>query len=178
MRGWQTLKLLCVVTVAALSAGCIGLRTEITRERQLLEIDRGYAQMSLDQGAAIAMRAMMAPENSMLSRPEGEYIGGEQAAKAFPPATLGSTDKLYWEPEKAWVSADDNLAVTTGRFVRQVNGGQREQGRYVSVWKRDINDAWRSDLTLMNNDAPAFAAVPLPAAPFITPTPIPAPRPR
>jgi hypothetical protein len=168
-----------------LMSGCIGMRTEITRERGLLAADKAFAQMSLDQGASVALTAMMAPNNSMLARPEGEYIGAAQAAAAYPAPFAGAQDVLYWDPDRAWISADDTLGVTSGRFVRTRNGIAREQGRYVTVWRRDEAGAWKADLALSNNDAPGVASSlpltqgptgPLPA-PYTWPQQSPAPTP-
>jgi hypothetical protein len=181
--GW-----LAVMLGAALLSGCVMLRSEITRERSLLQADKGFAQMSLQQGPAAALAAMMGPDNSMLARPEGEYIGAAQAAAAYPDPGFGQQDVLYWEPDRAWISADDGLGVTSGRFVRTRNGVAREQGRYVTVWRRDAAGDWRAELALSNNDAPGVGQTPAPYtwpspspapthAPYTWPTPTPAPTP-
>lgn len=149
-HGWM------FAALALAMAGCTSLRTEITKERSLLEADRRYAEMSVQQGAGVAMAAMLSPQTSMLSRPEGEYLGAAQAAQAFPNRP-GQGDVLYWEADKAWIAADDNLGVTTGRFVRTLNGAQIEQGRYVTIWRRDAGGSWKAELALSNNDTPAPA---------------------
>lgn len=173
------------VAVLAIS-GCASLRTEISRERSLLDADKRYAEMSVEQGASATMQAMMAPQTSMLARPEGEYLGAGQAAQAFP-LRPGQGDVLYWEADKAWVSADDNLGVTTGRYVRTQNGVQIEQGRYATVWRRDAVGDWKAELALANIDAPRAPPPPppvttappksQPSPPSSTPSPRPQPAP-
>ncbi len=171
----KPLRVLGLVACVALVGGCASLmRTEISKERALLEVDRAFAQIALEQGGAAAMRAMMAPTASMLSRREGEYIGADQAALAYPaPAAPSDQDVIYWGPEKAWVSGDESLGVTTGRYVRMENGAQREQGRYSSVWRRDEQGQWRAELALLGDDTP-----PPPPVIGARPAPLPAPPPR
>lgn len=176
MRVTKALKLLVLVGCTAAISGCTTLlRTEISKERSLLEADRAFAQSALTQGGAAAMRTMMATTASMLARKEGEYIGADQAALAYPTPAGTDQDVIYWSPEKAWVSGDDSLGVTTGRFVRTLNGVQREQGRYSTVWRRDAQGSWRAELALLGDDTPP----PPPAPPVVTrpTTPPPTPTP-
>jgi hypothetical protein len=182
-EAWRRVARAGVLALAGLSlAACAGMRTEISKERSLLEADRAFAKMSLDQGAPAAMRAMLSPAGSMLSRPEGEYIGPDQAARAFPaPGAGGDSDVLYWDPDKAWISADDTLGVTTGRFVRTIDGVQQEQGRYVTIWRRTSSVSglsWKAELSMINTDAPITPPQTAPPAPTPPTAPAPAPAPR
>lgn len=150
--GWRAAM---AATLMAAVAGCTGMRSEISKERSLLVADRAYAQQSLDEGAPAAFRAMMAPEGSILARPQGEFLGAELAARAFTTNASPDADVIYWDPDRVWISADDTMGVTSGRFVRTLNGENTEQGRYVTVWRRDQDGAWKADLSMANNDTPA-----------------------
>ncbi len=55
---------------------------------------------------------------------------------------------LEWTPDGGHGSMSGDLAVTTGRFTVKAGGELVDQGRYVTVWRKDAAGALKAVMDL------------------------------
>ena len=70
--------------------------------------------------------------------PGGGRVGGSVVETA---RTRGA--RLAWAPEAGRVSARGDMGWTWGTSNYTAPDGTRSQGRYVSIWTRDVEGNWR-----------------------------------
>jgi hypothetical protein len=144
---------------ASLLSGCASLQPEVTTQMSLLEADRAFARLVSEQGVKAAFAQTMDPAEGMVVRPGAAFVGAGQIQ-----ANIGQ-------------GGQSDLGVTTGRFVRLVNGAEAAQGRYVIVWRKDGAGAWRGLLDMQLED-PRYVIAPPPPPVVAPPSPAPKPKPR
>jgi ketosteroid isomerase-like protein len=106
---------------------------------ELLSVERAFAHLSGERGAAAAFAAYMAPEAVELGSGAPKR-GRDLIVTALQPKP-GSTFTLNWEPEEASVAASGDLGYTWGHytFVSTPEGkpATTEHGKYLTIWRRD-----------------------------------------
>jgi hypothetical protein len=114
----------------------------------LLAADRAFAKLSATKGWGFAVLATAANDARLLG-PGGEQIYGRaQALRSLARPIPGT---LNWEPETASVSADSKLGWTDGHWQRIWKGG-KVSGRYLSVWAKARNGAWKVQASISATD--------------------------
>ncbi len=82
-------------------------------------------------------------------------IEGKQAIREFVTGSLSIPGfRISWEPGDAVVSPSGDMGYTTGRnhvTMPDANGALRtEDGRYVTVWRREPDGTWRCVIDIWN----------------------------
>jgi ketosteroid isomerase-like protein len=134
-------RLVCVLIAAV---GCAHVDAEAAR-RSLLQADADFDRAVAERGVeawveAFAEDAAMFPRNQPLVRGH-EKIRAEMAALGDPrkaPPDL----KVRWKPLGAQVSADGTLGWTWGN-AHLVSTQGEQRAKYVTVWRRAPNGAWK-----------------------------------
>lgn len=157
---------------ALLLSGCASLQPEVTAQLSLLEADRAFARLVAEQGVKAAFTQTMDPVDGMVVRPGASFTGAAQIQANV--GQGGMSEQLFWQADKSHLARSADLGVTSGRFVRVINGVETAQGRYVIVWRKDAAGQWRGLIDL-NVDDPRYVIVPPP--PVVTPSPAP-PKPK
>jgi ketosteroid isomerase-like protein len=126
-----------------------------------MQADRDFAAMSAKDGLKAAFLAYMDPA-------DGEFIGPGSVVKSAAKVADGFSQSppgfaIEWAPDGGHGSASGDLAVTTGRYTIKAGADTLEQGRYVTVWRKDAVGALKAVMDLGVAD-PA-------AAPATTPDP-------
>ena len=92
--------------------------------------------------------------------------GGEAIRKTFAAMTSAPGFSLSWTPTKAEVGASGDIGYTAGTY-QSTMGGVAEKGKYVTVWKKQADGAWKVTEDIFNADeapkAPAGTHVLMPA---------------
>ena len=135
---------------------------------ELLAADRAFAAMAQAQGVPAAF-AEYAAADAILMR-NGEPVQGA-AAVAGAHARWPQGARLQWAPAGGDVSERGDMGWTWGRSTFTGADGVAHAGRYVSVWKRDLEGHWRFAF-----DAPIEGAAAAPARATPAPNPAPAPH--
>jgi len=69
---------------------------------------------------------------------------------------------LSWQPTKVGVSADGDLGYTTGLYQLKLTGPKgkpvSDQGKYLTVWKKQADGSWRVVADTFNSDLPPAGA--------------------
>jgi len=145
--------LLCAFALA----GCMPRVDVEAEKRALLEADRAFAQATKERGlngwlAGFAENGVMLPPNAPLT--EGRAALRERMARA-----LGYPGySLTWQPLRAELSRSGDLGYTLGRFEASVTrNGERvvlQRGKYVSVWRKQKDGAWKVEVDISNPGDP------------------------
>lgn len=114
----------------------------------LLAADRAFAKLSATKGWGFAVIAT-ATNDARLIGPGGEQIFGRAQALRSMARPIPGT--LSWQPETAFVSADSKLGWTDGRW-QQILKGSKVSGRYLSVWAKAKNGAWKVQASINTTD--------------------------
>lgn len=150
------LKLSHLLPIALLAAGCASkpkgqpLGSE-RAARELYETDAAFARMSMQRGTRAAYEFYTTPVSVQLP-PVGEPIRGTQAILDAVTGPPGST--MNWHPENAEVAMSGEVGWTWGTYEYRGNDPQGRPvvnaGRYVTIWRRRLDGAWRVAVDIGN----------------------------
>ena len=125
------------VMVAMACIGCAGRKaagpviSPQERSRALYEVDRQFARLAAEQGAARAFQ-QYADGQSLRLNPVGPNVVGRDALVAeLRDLPAGG---LTWVPRFAEAAVSGELGWTWGDYVVRGPQGER-RGRYVTVWR-------------------------------------------
>ncbi len=107
--------------------------------RELVAAERAFARTAVDRGTREAFLTYLAAD-ALLFRPRPEP-GRAHWEKRPEPNTV-----LSWEPEFAAVARAGDLGYTTGPWTLRDKADSKRppsHGRYVSIWERGTDAAWR-----------------------------------
>jgi ketosteroid isomerase-like protein len=125
-------------------------------EQQLLELERQLSASAQDAGLGGALASVMHPEG-MVIRPGVTLAGADEITRGLAPPT--GAGPMYWQPDRVEVSNAGDMGMTSGRYVQVVTGAEALQGRYVVVWRRDSDGAWKVLTETRVPDPPRRVAV-------------------
>jgi ketosteroid isomerase-like protein len=135
--------------------------TEISLE-SAMQADRDFAAMSKKDGPKAAFLRYMDKDGAFF-QPGVVVTGAEAIAAGFNGSPPGFG--IDWTPDGGHGSASGDLAVTTGRYTISAGGQQIEQGRYVTVWRKDVAGALKAVMDLGVPDPPQPPGPPMPDKP-------------
>jgi ketosteroid isomerase-like protein len=133
-----------VFLLCFLGSGCDG---EAKRERELerlLETDREFSRLSVDQGAYTAFDSFMF-DDAIIYRDRSHPIRGRDAIRGL--FTEGKSGTLRWEPFFADIAESGDLGYTLGEYAFTTADShgvdQTSTGYYVTIWKRLGDGSWK-----------------------------------
>lgn len=127
---------------------------------ELLQADRDFSALALEQGVARAYERFIAGDAVQL--PDGGMpLAGKRAILENVEASVGDIEfSLSWEPVDALVSASGDLGYTWGVYYLETVGEDNEmyptEGKYANVWLRSATDGWQVLLDISNQNEPPF----------------------
>lgn len=107
---------------------------------ELLDADRALSSMARSDGPAAAF-ARYAAGDAVLATTTAAATGEQAVSQRFANWPAGA--RLERTPESARVSSRGDMGWTHGTMAQVAPDGTRTTGRYVSVWTRDYEGAWR-----------------------------------
>ncbi|MBL8546783.1 MAG: DUF4440 domain-containing protein [Hyphomonadaceae bacterium] len=107
---------------------------------ELLAADRAFAAKAAADGVPAAFSAF-ADESALIVTSDSISNGRAGIASRYQNWPQGA--RLEWAPETARVSARGDMGWTWGNSTYIAPDGARTQGRYISVWTRDLDGNWR-----------------------------------
>jgi ketosteroid isomerase-like protein len=128
-----------------------------------MQADRDFAAMSKAEGPKVAFLQYMDATDSAFFQPGVVVNGAEAIAGGFDASPPGFG--IDWAPDGGHGSASGDLAVTTGRYTIHVSGQAIEEGRYVTVWRKDDAGALKAVMDLGVPDPAAQPGPPTPDRP-------------
>lgn len=120
--------------------------------------DLAFAAHAARDGVAVAFRAVIDAEGL-------EFNGTAHPARGpdavFADLGGGKPERtsLAWVPTHAWGSSSGDMGVTSGDYAltRKGEAAPFETGRYVTVWRRDAQGAWKALIDIGETDAKPIA---------------------
>jgi len=139
----------CAALVALLvsTAGIYACQSPTVDPEELMAADRRLQQETATRGTDGWVEAF-AVDGKLIAA--GGVIQGKDAIAAAMSVLDSSDYTLTWEPEFA--EGSGNVGYTHGTYRREVidDSGETvvETGRYVTVWRRDPDGAWKAVLDI------------------------------
>lgn len=142
---YKTLPYFPIVLVMILLVSC---QTHIDKEKakkELMEVDRSFSKLSLDNGMNKAFLEYLADDGVLLRPNRMPIVGREKITEHF--SHPDTTFSLTWEPLFADVAESGELGYTYGTYSIDMNSADGNpvttEGTYLSVWKRDKEGKWK-----------------------------------
>ena len=118
----------------------------------LMEADRAFAE-AVAQGGTEAWVSWFATDGAQIQPGSGEIMGHD-AIRSLMAGLDDPNFKLSWKPLRADIAASGDLGWTTGSYVSEGVGPdgepRRGQGRYVTIWRKGADGAWKVVMDLGN----------------------------
>lgn len=130
----------------------------VSDDRSVLrKTDEEWAALA-KQGTDVDRIVSYWSDDARVYPPGAPVLEGRQAIRDFVGESLATPGfSVSWEPAEVFVQPGDSLGYTTGRnqFTFPDSTGKivSTQGRYVTVWRRESNGAWKCVIDIWN-DAP------------------------
>ncbi len=146
------------ISISVVEPGVQGMPGQTEREKalaSLVEAERAFSRTSDEKGIPAAFLAWLAPD-AIVYRPMP--VEGRPVYEKMDPANPAH---LIWEPEVAEIAASGEMGYTSGPYRLSPRRGDEPTrfGRYVSVWKKQPDGAWRVFLDIgVQHDKPASAS--------------------
>lgn len=147
-----------------LVSGCSQQQPPDTRaadETAIREAEAGWAKAAAakDVEAALSFWSDDASEFA----PEKPAITGREALRKSWAEMMSAPDiSLAWKPTKVEVARSGDLAISIGSYEYSMKDPKgklvQDRGKYVTVWKKQPNGAWKAYIDIYNSDLPAPAA--------------------
>jgi ketosteroid isomerase-like protein len=109
------------------------------------------ADVALDRAVAASDAAAfgaLVDDDAVFGGARGLSRGRDAVLAAWKPLLAPGGPKLRWAPRRAGVASSGDLAFTTGRWTLETAGKDgkpvRDEGEYVTVWRRGPGGRWRA----------------------------------
>ncbi len=124
----------------------------------LMAVDREFAHATAARGIDGWMTYVAADAAFM---PDGaDPVRGTAAIRAFyTPAFARPSYSLTWQPAEADVSRSGDLGYTYGQYESRSTGQDgrpaTSRGKYVTIWKKQVDGSWKAVVDIGNSSPPA-----------------------
>jgi ketosteroid isomerase-like protein len=155
--GLCTALFIALAANSALAQAAQRERTQDGAERALLAADKAWEAVysAKDLGKSVAA----CDDQASFLWPNAPIALGKKAiAKAI--LYDFSTGDLAWRPNAVGVARSGDLGYTTGVYESKLNGkagGAVDNGKYLTLWKREANGGWKVLFDMFNSDRPSPA---------------------
>ena len=144
MRRLAALLLTSALLACALPAGAATLHGPKDAAESVLAAEHAFAARAKDAGIAAAFRDFMDPADG-LSFGSGPPKRGAAAIFEGLGGAKPNADKLSWEPEEIFAAKGGDMAVSWGTYVftPAAANAKPSTGRFVTVWRKGADGAWK-----------------------------------
>ena len=134
--------------VAVMGSAC-NQPVDVAKEREaLLAVDREWSGTTKDPDKFMSY---FASDASVYPPGMPVQTGTAAIRKVFADMTAPGTS-LRWTPTKAGVSASGELGYTAGTYEMTMDG-LSDNGKYVTIWKKQSDGAWKVSDDIINTDS-------------------------
>lgn len=135
-----------VALVAAV--GCASTVNIEQEQTALMEVDRAWSQSVKDIDTFVSY---FASDATIYAPGMPAVTGADAIKKTFAEMAGAPGFSLSFTPAKAVVAASGDIGYTSGTYEMAMSGAS-EQGKYVTVWKKE-GDAWKVTEDIFNADS-------------------------
>lgn len=147
---------LVLITYILSIGGCSVPKSQEEMKQELLDTDRAFAAYSVEHGAAEAFRQFLAENALELSANANPVSGRDNIYQQMLKA--GDGYELKWEPQDGEVALGGDMGWTWGLYTLryQTSAGENRvnYGKYLNIWKRQPDGAWRVVVDMGNQSPP------------------------
>jgi len=137
----------CALALVAV-VGCAPAANVETERTALLAADREWSQSTTDLEKFVSY---FSADATVYSPGAPAVTGGDAIRKTIEEMMAAPGFALSWTPAEAVVAASGDIGYTSGAYEMKATGAS-EQGKYVTVWKKE-GDAWKVVEDIFNADA-------------------------
>ncbi len=153
---------LCALAVLVL--GCSQQQPPDTRaadEAAIREAEAGWAKATAAKDVDAALSFLS--EDAYEFAPGKPVITGKEALrKSWLEMMSAPGATLSWKPTKVDVARSGDLAISMGSYEFSMKDPKgklvQDRGKYVTVWKKQPDGAWKAHIDIYNSDLPAPTA--------------------
>jgi ketosteroid isomerase-like protein len=114
-----------------------------TAKMEIIETDKAFSRMSIEQGAYVAFTAYADNDAVKLQNSSEPVIGLEAVRRSME----GAKGTLKWSPFFADAAESEDLGYTIGDWELilqdQLGVFHHSKGNYVTIWKKQTNGKWK-----------------------------------
>ena len=70
---------------------------------------------------------------------------------------IASASSVSWTATRVEVAKSGDMACVSGTYEVTMNDGTKDRGKYLEVWEKQADGAWKCGADIWNSDLPAFA---------------------
>lgn len=141
--------LFLIVVLLGIFTGCSNREAIEKGKAELIQTDLEFSKLSEEKGMHESFLAYW-DENGILIRDSSYPIVGKEAIKKLYDAKSDKGFVLTWKPSYSDISESCDLGFTYGIWELNLTGKEglveKENGTYVTVWRKDINGKWKMAL--------------------------------
>ncbi len=122
----------------------------------VLAAEKAYSDHSAKVSVAESMRDFIDPVDGLAFAGGDPARGSAAAYAAFGGPQAPATLHLTWVPAEVFAAASGDMAASWGRFTMSDAAGRMPNltGRYVTVWRKGSDGAWKAIMDIGNPDPP------------------------
>lgn len=139
------------VSVLIVVAGCARSANVEAERNALMAADREWSQTVKDPGKWVSY---LAADGTIYPPAMPAVRGTDAIRKTYTDMSSAPGFALSWSPTKADVAASGDFGTTVGTYDMSMAGAS-EKGKYVTVWRKQADGAWKVTDDIFNADAPA-----------------------
>jgi ketosteroid isomerase-like protein len=113
-----------------------------------------------------AFLAFWAEDAAIFPPGEPVVVGKEKILAEWAPILTDSNVSLTWSPDKAEMAGSGDLGYTYGKYLWSGKGADGQpahrHGKYVTIWRKGLDSAWRVVVDLGTPSDPPAPAKPAP----------------
>jgi len=114
-----------------------------TAKMEIIETDKAFSQLSVQQGAYAAFTAYADIDAVKLQNSSEPVMGLEAVRRSME----GAKGTLKWSPFFADAAESEDLGYTIGDWELtlqdQIGVSHHSKGNYITIWKKQTNDKWK-----------------------------------
>ena len=157
----RTAEVFLAALVVLATSGCAQPVDSEAERAALLQADAAWAQAASakDLDGTVSFLA----EGASMLPPNATIVTGEEALRELWSEEFATPGyALSWQASKAEVSAGGDLGYTFGTYEFTMHDPEgnpvTDRGKYVTVWKKQLDGSWKAVADIWNSDQPAAPA--------------------
>ena len=116
---------------------------------ELKQTDLAFSNRSKEKGQQAAFLEYM-DENVSMLRPNSMPVVSRDSMRRIYSQRSDTSFTLTWSPLFADVAASGELGYTYGTWLLVTKAGEKSEGTYCTIWKKDANGNWKFVLDMGN----------------------------
>ena len=127
------------------------MSSNIPDPNEIMELEREACRL-MRAGDIDRMVDKIISPDGMLFADGGGIVSGKDAQRSLFKEFLGAGYAMEFEPTAAFVSQSADMAWAHGTYELKTPEGAKDVGKYISIWVRDHDGAWKNVAEMRNSN--------------------------